>query len=763
MICDELSDADIQYFAVIANGEFIKTNALPTTPEPSDWLDLVDQAAANILNWKFGALLALGLAACCAVLCACRRCERNRRHVVLQNKYSRSISANRGAVSSGRKHRPAIHRPQPYAFPVRAPGDPSAVGSGRFQESWRRPGPSSEHSRRSMRSGHSARGALLTGAGAVVPAGIDSEATTPPTPPHETCPECGLRLPDVCKLVNHVETHHGGRAIRKKETAGAVEVGTRAGGAKAEAKTGEKAAGRRGESLVVASAKDARKASPPHPAERGRERGRGSPNARNARAARSSSKTRSKSPAPTRQAHVSAVRSSTAAAVSTAVAVGTMVVTAVPASRRKATAPPAEPPSRSYPDPAAAAAAAGASSSATKSRSRSPGNSGSGRSGSGRSGSSSAKTSSASPGSSDPAAAAPTRGRDALPRLKDISGHGNSKHSRDQDSSGHGSGGSSDPLPRVLPRVKDRGKSAGGDSDELPRILSRVKDGSGHGTSKDRKNSGSAGASRRTSDGGDGAAASKLPATKTDHRQGPRREAAGAGSRGTRAERNGSSPPLENNRNGGSGGSRSRGTSRERGGTGSRGTSRERGRPSNAGKGKSSEERGRSRGRSRQRSHAPALDDLRGLAREDSTRSLARTASLDRMSALSSRALTRLNKGNGEGDAAVGSGGAGASGGGKGTAARKKEEALSRRGIRRVASTEDMVPAGQRLTADRLKLLGSGLAADFTVPPPVFSPVKGSGKEPAYSPVARDRAAELDEERPLSLTRKFFRQLSGEL
>ena len=761
MTCAELSDTDTQYFAVIANGEFIKTNALPTTPEPSDWLDLVDQAAANILTWKFGVALALGFAACCAATCACRRCQRNRRHTVLQSKYRRQIIASRG-VPNGRKLRPPANRPQPYAFPVRAPGDPSAVGSGRFQESWRRPGPSSDHSRRSMRSGHSARGALLTGAGAVVPAGIDSEATTPPTPPHETCPECGLRLPDVCKLVNHVETHHGGRAIRRKESATALEagVGSKAGGG---AKAGEaKAEARRTDSP--------RKASPPS------REGRGSPNARAARASRSSSKTRSESPRHAR--HASAVHNATAVAT----AVGTVVVTAVPAgsqTRKKTTAPAAEPPSRSYPGPAAAAAAAAASSS-SKPRANSPGTSGSGsgRSGSGRSGSSSAKTKSASPGSNE-STATPARGRDALPRFKDISGHGSSRHglARDKDSSGHGSGGGSggDSLPRVLPRVKDRERS-GGDSDELPRILPRVKDGSGHGTSKDRKNSGSAGAKpalpargsgQRTADVGAAAgaaplAASQLPGAKTESRRGSRQEAAVGGSRGTRTDRDASSPPLETRRSG------------DRGGGGVRGTSRERGRAS-ADKGKPSRERGRSRGRSRQRApRPPALEGSKGLVREDSTRSLARTASLDRVSALSSRALTRSNRaiGNdpaaadGDGDAAVGGGGGGAgdaSGGARGTAAREREQALNRRGIRRVASTEDIVPADQRLTADRLRMLGSGLATEFTLSPPVFSPVKGSGKEPAYSPVARDRAAELDESQPVSLTRKFFRQLSGEL
>lgn len=128
----------------------------------------------------------------------------------------------------------------------------------------------------------------------------------------------------------------------------------------------------------------------------------------------------------------------------------------------------------------------------------------------------------------------------------------------------------------------------------------------------------------------------------------------------------------------------------------------------------------------------------------------------------------RDSGGGGGGRGGRGGGGraGGASGGGArdaGAAERERQQELHRRGIRRVASTEDMVPAGRRLTADRLKMLGSGLATEFTLSPPVFSPVKGSGKEPAYSPVARDRAAELDADRPVSLTRKFFRQLSGEL
>lgn len=149
--------------------------------------------------------------------------------------------------------------------------------------------------------------------------------------------------------------------------------------------------------------------------------------------------------------------------------------------------------------------------------------------------------------------------------------------------------------------------------------------------------------------------------------------------------------------------------------------------------------------------------------REDSTKSYTRTSSLDRMSALSSRAITHQPARGAEDDdegAANNTGGDAGKGKGSGGVGRGAERGKmqSQRRIRRNASTDDHVPTARRLTADSLKELGSGLDEVLEVPPPVFSPVKPKGKEPAYSPVAWERAA--DEERPVSMTRKFFRQLS---
>ncbi|CAN0357622.1 unnamed protein product, partial [Hapterophycus canaliculatus] len=178
VICNDLSESETQSFAFIANGEFIKTNALPTTPDPSDWLDLVDQAAATLFTWKFGAALALGVLACCAAGCMWRSFRRGARHRSKVDRYRREITTGRGGT--GRKLRTNSVRPQPFPGPVRHPGELYVAGSGRFQESWRRPGPGSigGRSMRSMRSEQSARGVLLTGAGAVVP-GQSSEGTRP--------------------------------------------------------------------------------------------------------------------------------------------------------------------------------------------------------------------------------------------------------------------------------------------------------------------------------------------------------------------------------------------------------------------------------------------------------------------------------------------------------------------------------------------------------------------------------------------------------
>ncbi|CAN0526748.1 unnamed protein product, partial [Ectocarpus sp. 12 AP-2014] len=92
----------------------------------------------------------------------------------------------------------------------------------------------------------------------------------------------------------------------------------------------------------------------------------------------------------------------------------------------------------------------------------------------------------------------------------------------------------------------------------------------------------------------------------------------------------------------------------------------------------------------------------RTLLKNGSTRSLTRTSSLDRMSALSSRAITRSTlpkEGMDEDDedqAPPGRDGSGA-------AAARERDAANQRRIRHSASTEDHIPVGQRLTADKLR------------------------------------------------------------
>lgn len=717
MICESLSENDLQFFAVIANGEFIKTNALPTTPEPSKWLDLVDQAAASILTWEFGAVLLVSVVACCAASFLCRRCQRNRRHKVLQSRYRRAINNNRG-VANGRKLRPTPDaalggasrgRPRPFAGPVRAPGEVYIAGSGRFEESWRRPGPASvgERSTRSMRSGHSARGALLTGAGAMVPTGLDTGPATPEQHEHETCPQCGLELPDAVSLVNHVEVQHGGRAVRRKgQTAAAAVSGLQAATvipSKERTATAVPVVKSARLSSVSAAApvKDSRKPLSSTPEER----------TSGTDTSRSSSKATTDSL--NDSGHSSGVRDATApgaavtvsrAATAGAAAVGAAAVgaTAVAASRKRSKSPGPRT-SRSKSPPGAEI------SSGVQSQPRA--GSAGGRSG----GSGGSKSRSSSPGSS---------GRESLQRVKDASGHG-SISARDG-----------------LQRAKDASAHGSADRESLPRLLPRARDASRRRESRQARSAGS---------GGTVTAASKLPESRAERQRGS------GGLKGEGGANRTVSPPRGAvTGRAGSGDTGNRRAPRER----SR-TSAERGISSDRAEGR------RSRGRTSGRTIAEAGQGPTGLVRESSTRSLARTASLDRMSALSSRALTRSNGlvGDDSGSSSegeersfkVGSGAAGARGAqGASHAEGSSSRAPGRRKIRRTASTEDYVPTGKRLTVDTLRTLGSGYA------PPVFSPVKGSGREPAYSPVARERAGELDNHGPVSLTKKFFRQLSGD-
>lgn len=663
--CDELSEEDFQSFAVIANGEFIKTNALPTTPDPSDWLDLVDQAADNILTWKFGAVLAVSIFVCCIATYLCRRCDRSRKHRSKVNRYRRDITANRGAP--GRKLRPTnVVRPQPYEGPMRHPGEMHVAGSTRFQEPWRRPGPGSVGGRsmRSMRSERSARGALLTGAGAVVPGQFTEDATPQPT---EACPECGLRLPDAVQLVQHVQIQHGGRANRNAQvvTAQAVVSTSRA------ATAGQKvvvakpvSSSSNGATVVVVKAPV--KVSPLPMS--------GNPYA-DARAVGATAQAKPASaPKPVPRfnspSRGTGSRDRHASSVQRATAVENAGAGATAASRAR-----------------------GRAASPTRVRSNSPGTSGNsshsgGGSGSGRSGSGPSTSTSASSRSG---------GRDALPRIRDLGGPGRSGNQPRS------------PLPRIFSHRGDR------------------RGGSGE-TSRGRTSAvaGAVAPGRAT---GKSSPPSSLPpllagvTNSSDSGSG-----SGSGS-------------------GGGGGGRRKSQSREGGdrGSGERG-------------------RGRNQGRGRDREPAPGFEgsNTRGPVKEDPRRSYTRTSSLDRMSALSSRSITHQPDSDIDMEGAANAGGSAGKGNGKDGAGREAERVkiIAQRRVRRNASTDDHVPKGKRLTVDNLKKLGSGLDEVLEVPPPVFSPVKPKGKEPAYSPVAWERAGELDEERPVSLTRKFFRQLS---
>lgn len=671
MSCDELSEVDIQSFAVIANGEFIKTNALPTTPDPDDWLDLVDQAADAFFTWEFGAVLAVAIFVCCIAAYVCRRCNQSRKYNSKVRRYRHDITANRGAP--GRKLRPNAVRPQPYAGPVRHPGDLHVTGSERFQEHWRRPGPGSigGRSMRSMRSEQSARGALLTGAGAMVPGQFSEDATPQPM---EACPECGLRLPDVVQLVKHVEMQHAGRAIRNMggaaTTARAVSPNGRAAMAGLKVVTAKPVgASPTGAPPVVVVAPAKEDARPWRT---------GNPYA-DARAAASAAeekpspapapvpRSRSRSPGPGgRGRHASSVQKASAVGEAGAVAATGATV----ASRARGGTP------------------------VTSGNSSGRSGGGSGSSGSGRSGSGPSTSTATSSSSSR------SGGREALPRIKDISGPQRSgNHSRS-------------PLPRIFSHKRDRRDGS---------------DGSG-GTWRGRTS-----------------AAPVSPRRRTDKSSPPPSSLP--------------SLPQRDTSNGSGSGSRSRSRSPRR----SRDSREISTNSASTDKGKSMSRQGGDHGSGgRYLEPAPGYEgsNKRGIVKGDSRRSLTRTSSLDRMSALSSRAITHQPTGDSKDESAANTGGrTGESGGGSGRGA-ERTRIISERSVRRNASTDDHIPTARRLTADNLKELGSGLDEVLEVPPPVFSPVKPNENKPAYSPVAWERAEKRDEKRSVAMTRKFFRQLS---
>lgn len=208
---NSLTETDDQEFALVANGEFIKTNALPDPPEPDDWLDLLDGTGNIEITWRTGIAIALGVLVCCGVLCSCRRCQRKRRKIARERKAMAAIANRRNA--NGRRPRPPGARPQAVRGPVRPSA--SLPSSSRY-EAWRQV--PAAVSRREV-SGDTDSTYATAGRGGG-DARISSESTAPSTPPQEMCPECGLQLSDVLQLVSHVEKQHGGRADRSKREQG---------------------------------------------------------------------------------------------------------------------------------------------------------------------------------------------------------------------------------------------------------------------------------------------------------------------------------------------------------------------------------------------------------------------------------------------------------------------------------------------------------------------------------------------------------------
>lgn len=157
-------------------------------------------------------VVVLGIVACCILFCFYRRCQRSRRHKVNRN---RNCRRNRGAANRGNLRPRHAVRPQSYTSPRRPTRKPIEVGSKEFLEAYRRPEPVPSGRR-------GGRGPKVGGGAAILPAELHSESTVPPSPKQEKCPECGLHLPDVIQLVNHVEMRHGGRVSRKKTTSPAA-------------------------------------------------------------------------------------------------------------------------------------------------------------------------------------------------------------------------------------------------------------------------------------------------------------------------------------------------------------------------------------------------------------------------------------------------------------------------------------------------------------------------------------------------------------
>ncbi|CAM9313629.1 unnamed protein product [Discosporangium mesarthrocarpum] len=225
-----LSETDVQYFALVANGEFIKTNAPPDPPEPDDWLDfLSDGAAAIDISWEMAAGIGIAVAMCCALTCACQRSSHR------SGRAHKPNARHAGGPGRGPAQSQGHHRGRPQGVravtlrgviqdqtPHRRPDVQSLeviTGTASRQPGRPAPGP---RDRPNQPMGHPQRGPGGLGQGqrdghtvATLPMEVrSSDQTASPSPRRgEACPECRARFHNPVALVDHVESKHGGAAI----------------------------------------------------------------------------------------------------------------------------------------------------------------------------------------------------------------------------------------------------------------------------------------------------------------------------------------------------------------------------------------------------------------------------------------------------------------------------------------------------------------------------------------------------------------------
>ncbi|CAM9651759.1 unnamed protein product, partial [Choristocarpus tenellus] len=219
--CGDLSETDVQYFAVVANGEFIKTNEPPDPPEPDDWLDLLSDASSIDLSWQLIVAIAVGVVFCCTMSCMCRRCfgdsskraNRQNAHIAYQQSGPYRVRTRGGGTNWGGRSRDPRVPPQPVVAPShrrvvqvdnpnRRPslsGSEAVAGSQREGTTVPRP----------QRQDNAERSSPV-----LVPVVFPPEQTASSAPSGDSCPECGAQFEDVVALVDHVEFRHRGRATR---------------------------------------------------------------------------------------------------------------------------------------------------------------------------------------------------------------------------------------------------------------------------------------------------------------------------------------------------------------------------------------------------------------------------------------------------------------------------------------------------------------------------------------------------------------------